>query len=152
MPMLPPTKRALATLLLLSTTALTACRPSEESSRKYIEDSERQWAESVATNNAEVLERILADDFVWILDGRKLTKAEAIAEAKAGPGDFLSDQVDEIGVRFYGNTAVAQGSETWTKNNPAHPKGRFVWTDTWVYRNGKWQIVSAEDLIAPAKP
>ena len=49
-------------LLLLSTTLLTACRPSDESSRKYIEDSERQWAESVATNNSEVLERILADD------------------------------------------------------------------------------------------
>jgi Domain of unknown function (DUF4440) len=147
-----PTKHTLATLLLLSTTLLTGCRPSDESSRKYIEDSERQWAESVATNNSEVLERILADDFVWILDGRKLTKAEAIADAKAGPGDFLSDHVDEINVRFYGNTAVAQGSETWTRNNPNHPKGRFVWTDTWLYRNGKWQIVAAEDLVAPAKP
>ncbi len=33
--------------------------------------------------------------------------------------------------------------------------GPFVWTDTWVRRNGKWQIVAAEDLIVPeesAKP
>jgi hypothetical protein len=28
-------------------------------------------------------------------------------------------------------------------------RGRFVWTDTWVRRKGKWQIVAAEDLIAP---
>jgi hypothetical protein len=27
--------------------------------------------------------------------------------------------------------------------------GPFVWTDTWVRRNGKWQIVAAEHLIVP---
>jgi len=31
----------------------------------------------------------------------------------------------------------------------APPRGRFVWTDTWIRRNGKWQIVAAEELIAP---
>jgi len=33
--------------------------------------------------------------------------------------------------------------------------GLFVWTDTWVRWNGKWQIAAAEDLIVPeesAKP
>ena len=30
--------------------------------------------------------------------------------------------------------------------------GRFVWTDTWLRRNGKWQIVAVEDLIAPEQP
>jgi hypothetical protein len=29
------------------------------------------------------------------------------------------------------------------------PTRRFVWTDTWIRRNGKWQIVAGEDLIAP---
>jgi hypothetical protein len=52
-------------------------------------------------------------------------------------------------VRFYGNTAVAQGSETWEKRNGE--RGRFVWTDTWIRRNGTWQILAAEDLIAPEK-
>jgi hypothetical protein len=36
------------------------------------------------------------------------------------------------------------------KNAPAE-RGRFVWTDTWLQRNGRWQIVAAEDLIAPEK-
>jgi hypothetical protein len=30
-------------------------------------------------------------------------------------------------------------------------RGRFVWTDTWIRRDGRWQIVAAEDLIAPEK-
>jgi aminopeptidase C len=52
-----------------------------------------------------------------------------------------------VKVRFYGNTAIAQGSESWEKRSGE--RGRFVWTDTWLLRNGHWQIVAAEDLIAP---
>ncbi len=31
---------------------------------RYIKESERQWAESVASGDATVVERILADDYV----------------------------------------------------------------------------------------
>jgi len=29
--------------------------------------------------------------------------------------------------------------------------GKLVWTDTWICRSGKWQIVSAEDDVVPTK-
>ncbi len=45
-----------------------------------------------------------------------------------------------------GDTAVAQGSESWVRQTGE--RGRFVWTDTWILREGRWQIVAAEDLIA----
>ncbi|PYL30052.1 MAG: hypothetical protein DMF45_03615 [Verrucomicrobia bacterium] len=32
----------------------------------YIRDSERQWAESVASGDASVVERILANDFIGV--------------------------------------------------------------------------------------
>jgi hypothetical protein len=50
-------------------------------------------------------------------------------------------------VRFYGDTAVAQGNESWVRRVREPRRGRFVWTDTWIRRNGRWQIVAAEDLI-----
>ncbi len=50
-------------------------------------------------------------------------------------------------MRFFGDAAVAQGSEAWEKRNGEH--GRYVWTDTWIRRNNKWQIVAAEDVKAP---
>ena len=72
-----------------------------------------------------------------------------IADTRNAPKDFVSNRLNDVKVRFYGNTAVAQGSETWEKRSSE--RGRFVWTDTWLQRNGRWQIVAAEDLIAPEK-
>jgi Domain of unknown function (DUF4440) len=138
---------AIAALLVLPAAAQPTS-PSQASIRTYIEQSEAAWATSVAHPDPALLDRILADDYVGVNpDGTLGTKAQAIAEARKGPGTFLSNRIDRVTVRFYGNTAVAQGAESWTTSDPAHPKGQFIWTDTWVNRNGKWQIVASEDLV-----
>lgn len=121
----------------------------QSEAEQYIKSSESAWAESVATGDSSVVERILAEDCVWVLEGRILTKSQAVAEAKNGPGDFLSNHLDYAHVRFFGETALVQGSEIWTRKGGR--KGRFVWTDTWLRRNGKWQIVAAEDDSVPIK-
>ena len=66
---------------------------SQADAERYIKSSEAAWAESVSTNDASVVERILANDFVWVLDGQVWNKTRAVADAKAGPGDFLSDHL-----------------------------------------------------------
>lgn len=114
---------------------------------RYIVASEEAWAKSVATNDASVVKRILADDFIWVLDGRLVDKKTAVREAGEGPGSFVSNEPDYVHVRFFGDTAVAQGSETWTRKNGR--RGKFVWTDTWVKRADCWQIVNAQDTVVP---
>ena len=116
----------------------------------YIRKSEEEWASSVATNDSSVVSRILADDFVWVLNGRVLNKKVAVEEAATGPGSFLSNAADYVHVRFFGKTAVAQGSETWTKTGGR--KGQFIWTDTWINRSGCWQIVNAQDTVVTLSP
>src|SRR5260221_8214885 len=103
---------------------------SKADAERYIVESESAWAASVATNDTSVVRRILADDFVWVLDGRVLNKAQAVEEAGKGPYDFLSNKLEYAHVRFFGDTAVVQGSEMWTRKGGK--KGRFVWTDTWL--------------------
>jgi hypothetical protein len=65
--------------------AQTSSTYSQTEAERYIKSSESAWAESVATNDASVVERILAEDCVWVLDGRITAKSQAIAEAKSGP-------------------------------------------------------------------
>jgi ketosteroid isomerase-like protein len=114
---------------------------------KYIKDSEAAWAESMSTNDASVVKRILADDCVWILEGRATDKAGAIAAAAKGPGDFISNHLDYATVHLFGDTAIVQGSDTWTRRGDK--TGHFIWTDTWIRRNGQWQIVAAQDTVTP---
>jgi len=141
--------RALAMLGML---CLCNCsvQKDQKQTERYILDSERQWAESVATGDASAIERILADDFIGVdPKGRLYAKQEMIDETRNAPKYFVSNRLNDVKVRFYGNTAIAQGSETWEKRSGE--RGRFVWTDTWLQRNGRWQIVAAEDLIATEK-
>src|ERR1700730_14141443 len=82
-------------------TGQTIVTESQTDAEAYIKAGEAAWAESVATNDASVVKRISADDCVWVLDGRVVDKATAVAEAAAGPGDFLWNPLDYAHVRFF---------------------------------------------------
>ena len=146
-------RRLSRALAMLGTLCLCNCsmQKDQKETERYILESERQWAESVATGDTSAIERILADDFIGVdPKGRLYAKQEMIDETRNAPKYFVSNRLNEVKVRFYGSTAIVQGSETWEKRSGE--RGRFVWTDTWLRRNGRWQIVAAEDLIAPEKP
>lgn len=119
---------------------------------QYILESEKQWAESVASGDTTAIERILADDFLGVdPKGNFYDKAKMISGTRDAPKYFASNRLGRVIVRFFGDTAVAQGEESWVRHQGEPRRGRFVWTDTWVRRNGVWQIVAAEDLIAPER-
>ena len=124
----------------------------QKDAEDYIRKSELEWVESVASGDTAGIKRILADDFVGVApEGKLYDKSTMISETKDGPKHFVSNHLEDVKIRFFGdNSAVAQGSESWVRRNGEH--GRFVWTDTWILRNGRWQIVAAEDLVPPAKP
>ena len=139
-------------LAVAALSCLILCQCARHSDQKedelYIRDSERQWAESVTSGDASVVERILANDFIGVdTRGQLYDKANMISDTRDGPKFFASNHLNEVKIRFYGDTAVAQGSESWERHTGE--RGRFVWTDTWLRRNRRWEIVAAEDLTVP---
>lgn len=120
----------------------------QKEAERYIRESESAWAESVATGDGSVVQRILADDFIGVdPKGGLYDKAKMISETADGPKYFASNHLNEVKIRFYGDMAIAQGNESWERKTGE--RGRFVWIDTWLRRDGRWQIEAAEDLIAP---
>jgi ketosteroid isomerase-like protein len=114
--------------------------------RQQILQLERDWVQVYVANDAKPLERIVADDFLGTEpDGKRATKADLIAEIK-GPSDVVSNRLneDDVTIRFYGETAVVNGSESWKLKNGK--SGRYIWTDIFVQRNGGWQVVASQDL------
>ena len=138
-------------LLVWMTLMLHGCATvrSEAEVEQYIQDGSRQWAESVATGRTEDLERIIADDFVGTdPQGRRYDKAKMLENTREAPKYFASNKIGPVRVKFFGNTAIAQGEETWTRHRGDPISGRFIWTDTWMLRNGRWQIIAAQDMTA----
>jgi uncharacterized protein DUF4440 len=147
-----PNRMLTRALGILGVLCLCHCsgQKDQKETERYIFDNERQWAESVVTGDTAAIEHILADDFIGVdPKGHLYTKQKMIDETRSASKYFVSNRLNDVKVRFYGGTAIAQGSETWEKRNGE--RGRFVWTDTWIRRNGTRQILAAEDLIAPEK-
>src|SRR5437762_11184874 len=110
-------KRALPIVGVLCLCHCSAPQDQKEVER-YIVSSERQWAESVATGDTSAIERILADDFIGVdPQGHLYPKQKMIDETPNAPKHFVSNRLNDVKVRFYGNTAVTQGSETWEKRS-----------------------------------
>lgn len=116
-----------------------ASRPADSA---FIARAESDWAESMATNDVNVLERLLADDFVETAsDGTRMFKADVIAWYRTHDSEFVSNHVGDFWIRISGDVAITQGTENWKNKNGA--TGKYVWTDTWAKRDGKWQCVAS---------
>jgi uncharacterized protein (TIGR02246 family) len=111
-----------------------------------IKEIELSWGQVAVSGDPAALEKILADDFLGVApDGTPYTKSQLIEDTKAHPLGLKSIVLDEMKVRFFRNVAIAQGRETFTKQDGE--KGRFVWTDVLERRKGTWLIVAAEDVL-----
>jgi len=65
-------------------------------------------------------------------------------------------RLDEADVRYFGpSAAVVYGKESKTVPLAGGTQERrcLVWTDSWLRRNGKWQIIAVQDsrIDCPAK-
>lgn len=120
---------------------------SNAAAERYIIESSRDWAESVVTGDRSKRRIYFADDFVGT-DTKGRTYDKAMVTRETGPAkQIISNRLDSVNVKFFGETAVAHGSESWERMDGS--KGRYVWTDVWARRNGQWQVVAAQDAAVP---
>jgi hypothetical protein len=113
---------------------------------KMMIDSERKWAEGNCDHN-RITETILAEDFLGTApDGSRYERAKEIQGDPAHSD--RNCKLDGAKVRFFGtDLAMVYGSErsTRTGSDGKDAMRCLVWSDTWLKRNGKWQIISAQD-------
>jgi hypothetical protein len=126
--------------------------PGEETVQLIIA-AERKWATSACSPQPD-LKDVIADDFQGTSpSGRRYGKDQAItSDAKSLSRDC---QLGEVKVRFFGDSiALAYGAESAVSKakDGKETKRCLIWTDTWLKRVGKWQIVAAQDTDTPCKP
>ena len=109
---------------------------------------ERDWAAAWQKMDATALEGILADGFVENEQGQTTTKAQIIADLKAGVYKVESVEVSDIRVVVFGDHAVANGISTskyTMRGKDVSEKTR--WTDVFEKRDGRWRAVFTYSVV-----
>lgn len=125
--------------------AQTNCSmPERENAKKELVDLETRWLH--AEDNPEVQSDILATDFVHVLPSGIITKGEQIGYLRRHPpqGSPEPKHFQDLQVRVYGNVGIVNGAVLRGEGAAAR---RTLFTDVFVYREGNWQAVNAQELI-----
>ena len=161
---------SLSSIVSVSVVALcvwVAVSPLQAQSRNPEQDRaalialENEWLAN--EHNAEALERILASDFIHPLPtGDFVTKAQHIEFSSTHPPPANQKRrFDQMQVRVYGDVGIVNGVVVTDEKGPSRTGGdqvthRTVFTDVFVWRDGRWQAVNAQENavggIAPLKP
>jgi hypothetical protein len=143
------------TLMIFAMTAMASAygqqgqwAAADNPTAKFMIDAERQWAEAACTHN-KIAEKILAEDFQGTSpEGRRYTKSEEVSDTADKSKSARDCRLIDAKVRFFGDRlAMVYGSESSVrreKDATEHSRC-LIWTDTWLKRNGHWQIIAAQD-------
>jgi ketosteroid isomerase-like protein len=111
---------------------------------------EQRWLEN--EDRPDVVQSILADDFVHVLPVGFINKEDQLAFLRKHPNAFPgSKHFEELRVRIYGDVAIATGIVS-TIHDPGAKANRTAFTDVFVRREGKWLAVNAQELPLQSQP
>jgi ketosteroid isomerase-like protein len=125
----------------LSLTASTSATKVEDEIREL----EQDWAQANITSGATAVDQYEADDIVKTdPSGHVTDKAQDKTDLASGDLKFESMELSDMTVHVYGNTAVVAGANNLHGTYKGQDiSGKYRFTDTWVKRNGKWQVVAS---------
>ena len=128
-----------------------SARPSDAKSEAYMRKAEEDWANLAVKAHPGLMDRILADDYVGVSSENVVVNKDSYLKAAATEkytGKFVSSTLDYVNYRHFGDTVLAQGAES-VKRTDGSPDLRLIWTDVWMWRDGKWQVVASQDNVVP---
>jgi hypothetical protein len=136
------------TALLL---ALALVAQSQDADTRELLRLEDGWASALIERDTVTFKRLLAQGFVYTENDQMMDRAAVLEGVSRGPDTVQAAHNEEMQVHRYGPaTAVVTG---WLVVQGRGASGafnrRYRFTDTWVKRNNHWQIVAAQDYLAP---
>ena len=122
----------------------------DPSAAAALSSQERIWAEAYKNRDRNALNAVLADEFIFTDDeGHVYDKGQYVA-AVMDVVRVESYSVDDTKIQSFGDTGVVVGR--WSGKMSIDGKdagGAFRFTDTFVRRNGQWQVVASQDTRLP---
>jgi hypothetical protein len=112
---------------------------------------ENQWAAGLVKRDRALFEKLLAPKFIYTENDRLMRRDEVLNDVTSGADTVTAARNEGMEVHEFGAvTAAVTGwliVEGRSKGAPFTHRYRF--TDTWVKRKAGWEIVAAQDYLAP---
>ena len=119
---------------------------------KGMEDA---WVKALVNKDQAAVGNMIADDFAGFNpEGKHVTKSQLLNEAKNEPNTLSSATNDNMDVHVYGPNLATVSGATTEKGKDKDGKQftrSYVWVDTWMERNGKWECIAEGVMKSPKK-
>ena len=135
----------LATFAITVTVAFSVSAQNLSPAEQDVRRLERAWLDAYEKKDVVAMTAIVADDFtITFADGTILTKSQIIEALKRTGGTTFKFKTENVQSRAYGDTVILIGLviSEWTDNDELM-SDRSRYTDTYIKRNGKWQVVAS---------
>lgn len=125
----------------------------DDLAKAEVKQVEKEWREAWVKGDPAALDRIHADDYLSInYLGQFSTKAQVMADVRAGAFKYESMKHKDVVMRVYGNVVIVNGRTI----NKGHRQqrdvsGEFSYTRVYVKLNGRWQAELSQ-YTRPTKP
>ena len=110
---------------------------------------EEQWTTALVKRDQATFERLLAPGFVYTEDAAVMSRADVI---KSVNGSDHVEWARNEGMKLhdFGDVHVVTGIlHLRGRGKDGKFDRRYQFTDTWQRRNGRWQIIAAQDYLIP---
>ena len=149
------TKLFLCAILAFALPRLAFTAPPAPNAEPQLTKIEHDWADAYVKRDPSFVQRLAADDFIFIgPDGNSVGKADYV-KGMTGPTMFTAFDISEIKVRTVGDVAIVTGTATITaKTGDKDESGKYAFTDVFAKKAGEWKAVSSQAtrVNAPEPP
>lgn len=130
----------------------TSPRKPNAITKQEVQKADAAFNRAIVGGNAKALEGLLADRLSWVARGRRLGKAQVLADVKNRNFYFKSLHHDQIRIEIFGNTAVETGHSTsvlvYRGKLYATPR---LFTSVYMKLDGRVQLVAHEVSLLTSK-
>ena len=120
-------------------------QPSKIQTEQLLRQMNDDWMKAIVRRDAETLERVMADDFVFTYPLEGDDRAQFISDVTSG--ELVIEQLTrhQVNVRIYGSTAVltARDSAKWIYRGRQF-EGQYKVIQVYSERDSRWQLVAVQ--------
>jgi ketosteroid isomerase-like protein len=141
---------AAAALLAGAAQSIDAQQAQVSATQKAVFALEEEWTRALVNVDTAAFKRITAPGLVYTEDNVVMNQRELINAVVNGDKVEWAGN-EEMKLYDYHPVAIVTGIlVTKGKNKKGEAfENRYRYTDTWLYRDGRWQVIAAQDYLIP---